>query len=851
MAFSKHILFTLTILFAVMARAKEGSYYLSHFQIPQDLGSAQNNTIVQDATNRLIIANREKIIIFDGENWSTIDTPSTPVSLHFDSNDSIVYIGCLHHFGYLETGENNVSKFTSISKEIKGFDPIVQIESTDKEVVFMSDHQLFIYDKNEKIDTLTLEDDNSFTQLIQNQNQIILSTSNGALSLLKEKKIKRVGFFPNRLSVVSHFSDSKYLIIVNKAGELYYFNGARYVKIRLRKPYLKNHEIIGILRLKNNRILIATEDEGAIVINRNTGRIESNINYANGLPDDRLHFMYHDRKGNAWFGHEYGLTKLDINIPFEDFSHFEGLKGHIQDVTYFKNKLYVATSVGLYYLSETEDYALVEKSSVLNKKETKKKSSRRRRKTTKKVTPQKVVLSIKKVFEKDFKIQSGCIDLQIINDKLIAVTEKGVFNIDRKKTAKIFEEEVSLVSYDLTRANKKIILLNKNNAFITLSLSPRNKWSFTKHEGGTLPFDATNLFHFKGNEYWVANNKKAARFTLEQDTVYDYQDYVIENPYSEPLWMQRYDKKLILFTNTKAFAFDHQKNSFFLEDSITKDMRASERILHSQAGITWLKHDNRWKNLSFVETKSKKFRFVSIVNDIKEIYLDQSQPNYWIVDKHDHLLYFSALKRLRMDSEFGIHLASIEDKTGEKIEMEELDLDHENTSLKLTYYTPFYLPSYQVLYRFKVEGQEDQWSEWSENNVLYLNGLQPNDYTVFAQAKTLFNDSIESVPLEIVIDPPYWDTAWFYTLEMLFFLGLIYMSFKINKTKSTQKRVIIFRKAMIFMTFIIFVEYFETIGQSIFDSGDSPVVSFFTQVLLAMAIFPLERFLSAKMKLSD
>lgn len=833
--------------------AKEGSYYLSHFEIPEDLGSSQNNTMVQDATDRLIIANREKIIIYDGENWSTVATPSTPVSLHFDVHTQTVYVGCLHHFGYLNEVDSITPYFSPLSHVLEEEPlPVSQIESTDSTVVFMNESVLYIYQKGDSLTTLRPRQGRSFTQMIQNQNQIILSTSDGALSLLQEKELKQVGHFPHQSSVVSHFSDDKSLIIVNEAGELYYFNGSKYVRIWLKKPYLKNHTIIGLLRLRNNKLLIATDDEGAIVIDRKTGRIDANINYANGLPDDNLFFMYHDRKGNAWFGHEYGLTKLDIHIPFEDFSHFEGLKGHIHDVTYFQGRLYVATSVGLFHLSEKEDYALVEQSSVMNRPETPKKRSRsRRRKTKKKKEPQKVVLSIKKVFEKDLVIQSACLDLQIINNSLIAVTEKGVFNLSKTKTEKIFEEEVSLVTYDLSGTEKKVILLDEKLLFTTLILDRRNKWRFAKNKGLPLPFEPTYLFHHESNEYWVANNKQAARFQLEEDTLQHYEAHVIENPFSEPLWVQRYQEQLILFTNSKAYRFDYEQSRFEVEATLTEDMEAAERILHSQSGITWFKHDNRWKNLSFIETRSKKFRFVSIVHGIKDIYLDQSQSNYWVVDMHDNLLYFSALKKLSINTEFGTYLASVEDKSGQFLNEKELKLNHKNNALKLTYYTPFYLPSYEVLYRYKVNGQDNEWTAWTTESVLHLNGLRPNKYQVEVESKTLFNDSIKGASFSFKIKPPYWQTTWFYLLEISFFMGLILVSARVSKSQSTRKRIIVFRKAMIFMTFIIFVEYFEVIGQSLFDMGDSPVVSFVVQVLLAMAVFPLERFISLKMKLLD
>jgi ligand-binding sensor domain-containing protein/two-component sensor histidine kinase len=78
-----------------------------------------------------------------------------------------------------------------------------------------------------------------------------------------------------------------------------------------------------------------------------------------------------------------------------------------------------------------------------------------------------------------------------------------------------------------------------------------------------------------------------------------------------------------------------------------------------------------------------------------------------------------------------------------------------------------------VKYRWKLEGQDENWSPKSEENKMIYTNLSPGEYRFLVKAS---NDDDESLPLEasFYIDRPFWKTWWFISIGILIFIGIIW-----------------------------------------------------------------------------
>ncbi len=135
----------------------------------------------------------------------------------------------------------------------------------------------------------------------------------------------------------------------------------------------------------------------------------------------------------------------------------------------------------------------------------------------------------------------------------------------------------------------------------------------------------------------------------------------------------------------------------------------------------------------------------------------------------------------------------------------------------------------------------ESWSTWSPNSEVQLPFLPTGNYKLHVKARNIFGQEIESQVFEYTVKPPYWNTWWFYLLEVAFFSTLIIIS--IYLIKSGQQTF--FTKALTFMTLIIIIELVSTVVENRFKSADdTPLFEFLLNVILALSIYPLERLMS-------
>ena len=98
--------------------------------------------------------------------------------------------------------------------------------------------------------------------------------------------------------------------------------------------------------------------------------------------------------------------------------------------------------------------------------------------------------------------------------------------------------------------------------------------------------------------------------------------------------------------------------------------------------------------------------------------------------------------------------------------------------------------------------------------------------------------NIESAtPFNFQVKAPYWRRPWFYLVELLFFGGLLFFSFRLSRSSG---KYTFLSRLLGFMTLILIVEFFQTIAESKLETDGSPVIDFFIQAFIALLILPVE-----------
>lgn len=108
-----------------------------------------------------------------------------------------------------------------------------------------------------------------------------------------------------------------------------------------------------------------------------------------------------------------------------------------------------------------------------------------------------------------------------------------------------------------------------------------------------------------------------------------------------------------------------------------------------------------------------------------------------------------------------------------------LTLDWTQNSVEIQYLTPYFRNPGKLMYRYRLSGLDDAWTDNARNSRVRFTSLLPGSYT-FSVAASLdgLTWSETAKPLSFVILRPWWKTWWFTAALLLAVSGLAYWLFK-------------------------------------------------------------------------
>ncbi|MHB8259005.1 MAG: two-component regulator propeller domain-containing protein [Bacteroidia bacterium] len=97
----------------------------------------------------------------------------------------------------------------------------------------------------------------------------------------------------------------------------------------------------------------------------------------------------------------------------------------------------------------------------------------------------------------------------------------------------------------------------------------------------------------------------------------------------------------------------------------------------------------------------------------------------------------------------------------------------------------------KVLYKYILEGRDENWSPAKETNEITYSGLLKGQYTFKVMAMDANGNWSEPTTFKITIAPPWFQTTWFYLIVIVIGVGTIYGYIKIRENKlQKEKRIL-------------------------------------------------------------
>ncbi len=745
----------------------------------------------------------------------------------------------------------------------------------------------------------------SFAGIFEFKGKIFLNSRTNGICLVEEKGFRTLVSPPewDDKYMICYAQFHENLTILGMSDNiLYAFNGNRvYPWQSGATDYLEGNVLSDAINL-DEHLALSTLTGGVVLIRKSDKQIEYLINYQTGLLDEEVFSISNDNQGGIWICHAQGITRGDLRLPIRTFSTYVGLEGNLETSHIYKDTIYVATSDGLFYLSKVDRFEEVEsfikkeqeylktiesivktvrisdpiRSSSVRRYSLSRDGSKPKRRTilineetevkkvpartigteyittlynTKEARKAYALQSIPYIFKKVVGIEAKCRQILNFKDHLLVASNFGLYGLKREKEEDVEGEPILPIDYiHYLHPSEKFsnrVYVGTDMGMVVLELDPQsNTWEEKARLDDTLSTSIKSIQEF-GSDVWLGAEGRVFKVPIvSQDSLGKPKLYTFENNFSEDVMVRVIKDKLAFILASGIYVFSEKKEKLFKDARLQKYYNAESPLLTRQAGYTW-NHQGKWQNISHPREKdSINTDLLDFFPEIKDIFIDQ-KDDVWLVD--ESTLYRVKKQRGAIsNNSFNIFIRNMFQHPDSLLTLDTtavFEYQREGVSLTFKLASPFYQNEEGIRYSYKLEGlsTDADWSPWNSQAIISFPYLPSGEYTLRVKAINIYNDEAQGKPISFVIKPPFWETTWFYILQISVLVALLFLSFLFSrrgKSSTVSNILTLVSIITIFEFFILLLEpYVEDFSNGI------PIFKLGMNILLAITLSPAERLL--------
>ncbi|WP_456458625.1 triple tyrosine motif-containing protein [Reichenbachiella sp.] len=905
----------------VCSFAQEGDLFLTHHHHNIPGLDDVNYQIKSDSKGQLYIANRSGVIQYDGKSWSHIPTPSAAVSLDLNDQDQL-YVGCVGDFGLL-TIEDKKLQYHSLDSVSDDDGLYFQTLNLGSSVFFVNEETIVRYDvPTSSISRTTLVDyEDFFSKLFVVDGKILVQTDKELYEFVNDELVSFE--WPKYHSSEFIFFEKHPAANVYLAGTtdnaIYIYEEGVFTRSKVSDLLYDNESFVdnGIW-VDDDHFALSTLENGAILYDFRQDRTIEVINREKGLPDNEVHAIGIDREHGLWISHEFGLSRMELGIPFKTFSNFQGLHGHLYEAFFYDKSLYVATSEGVYHLTKVERYKNVpyyetvkkriiksvpskatpeasaddnepeeeveeEPQRVLSKKE--QRIARRKAKKAKKKAgrdegeeeeaaeeeeehknkpSQKIFKPVEEItiISKNVRLRKMRKQLAgeewvfkhvdgihfkteyffVYQEDLYAAGTSGVFLIRGDSAEMVIHEPIRFVTPE--KKHDRLIVGNMYNE-VKIYYKQDDQWVET--ENLNLHGDLVKTaFNDEKGRTWFATPTALIEFDDITVDHFDYKIFKYKNQFIDNPRLTFLNDQLYLINSEGYFYLDSVKLKVVPDQSLMNILGKPLKHLQQRDGQVWVFNGKNWYKIDH----EKNIELMDVFGLFPDMsFVSAYDDRLWVIDGANDLLEYHQSED---DSLFTMSRSFIRRATSNKGDIQlsgEMIFDYDENTFYFELSKPDYRGILNTTYQYRVLGIDDSWSEWISNPQITLSYLPPGTYSLDVRTQDAFGNIERLDSFNFEIKPPYWQTLWFYSLQILVMILLVAISGFMNRR--AKEKYIVITEILTVLALVLIIEFLQAIAVDYFNVESSPVMDLGINVLIAFCIFPLEQALKRYLKAEE
>jgi ligand-binding sensor domain-containing protein/CheY-like chemotaxis protein/AraC-like DNA-binding protein/two-component sensor histidine kinase len=698
------------------------------------------NTVFADSQNNIWAGNENGLLRLDRPSNSfvkylTNDLGEIGEVKTIKETTNGLFIGSssgLWHLSYgAKNSQNNIKKSVRLNNST-----IIDIAFGNDGIFFCTNSSLYKYTSNGKL--YKLDSNKTFTSLLFYDHQLYFSSSNGSV-------FKNV----NNESVK----------VVQETG----------------------HPITRMLPI-NDHIYIATDGKGIKVLDKNFRVVENyyhEVNKTNSIGNNGVYDIFSDREGMFWAAtYGGGLNKADLKGKiFLNVMHEQNNPNSLIDN--FTRSL-LEDAKGRLWIGTREGLSIWDRKSNLWKNIVSFDGG----------TSTDIIMSLCEQGDYIWAGTYGKGAYKINKNNLSFKRYSPFSNADVKiKISKIYSivadpsNQVWLAGID-----GDVHLIRPNDEVKTYHINPIRQL--------TLGIDGSILAAGKNGAFKIINDEVMQFFGLESGK--NNLDYVTINSIC-----QRQNGSIILGTNGDGILlYEPKKKSFKVinyKNGLPSDVVQS---------IVYIDNEHFWvsttKGIALIKLDANNLPIITVYNDKDGIQSSDFNYGSSYLMKSGECVFgssegFTIFNPSKMDKQkvlptvvfeaIEIHTQANPNKIIVPSDLSKIiNLAYDENTLNIKFSGILHRFGPKVLYSWKLDGSNDEWSLPSSRDQLLLTKLTHGSYTLMVKAANRDNMWSEPVSLKLVISPPWWLSNLAKLIYFLMFLGLLYGLYKLSLVFFNKKQ---------------------------------------------------------------
>jgi ligand-binding sensor domain-containing protein/DNA-binding CsgD family transcriptional regulator len=714
----------------------------------------QNWMISQDNQRFMYFANNEGLLEFNGSKWILNPSPNETIIRSVKCINDRIYTGAFMEFGYWERATNGELYYTSLSKaiksKIKDDEQFWGIFPFDNWILFQSLEKIYAYNTKSKSFTI-IQPKSTINKAFKTANGIYFQTKDGLFEIDQGKsKLFLSNQIINQNKLITIFETSNGLLLVTQKQGIYqYLNGILTKFVTDIDAQIQQSNIYSSQLLSDQSIALGSISNGIFIVSKE-GKKLYHITQNSGLSNNTALSLFEDLDKNLWIGLDNGINCLNLKSPINSYLDNTGVLGAIYTSVTHDNKLYIGTNQGLFYkdLNSSSKFEFVQNTkgqvwSLFSYQ------------NTLFCGHDSGTFIVNGANANLIYVGSGTWNFEPIGPNsnfILQGNYNGISVLEKKQNGWIYKNKIKGFDY----SSKHFEIIDKKEVYVSHEYKGVYRFTLdpllttaTKISKFINPKKGKNagLVKYNNHIYYASKegvfklNTTTRKFNRDKalSAIFQNDEYVTGKMIvdkSNKLWF--FTKNYIHYYSSGKLSSELKKSSLPIPSSLTNSMPGYENILQLE--------DNN--------------------------YLIGTTDGYYILKNDDFKFNTNTV------SIFRIANTAVNAKPINLSMDEEVAVSHDQNNIAFHFTVPEYDKYINAEYQYKLEGLNDEWSEWTFNSQVVFENLPAGDYTFSVRAKVANSITDNIATFAFVIKKPWYANTF---AKLFYFVLLLVLGYYIHK----------------------------------------------------------------------